>query len=87
MYAEWTKHLPHEPDKKDWERDIKGSKRILDHLLKLLREREAGIDRSELDPKVYDQQPNWAYKQADKNGRRAELHYLTKLIDLDQQKD
>lgn len=86
MYAEWTKHIVHPDDKTDWKRDVKGSKRILDHLLKLLKEREASLDRFTKDTSAYDN-PNWAYKRANIDGRYQELKYLSTLIDLDQQNE
>lgn len=84
MYIGWTKHLKDEEEKKRFENEIQGSRRVLDRLWLLLDEEEHTLDRSELDIKNFDQ-PNWEYKQAYKNGYRASIRTLKKLIDLDQQ--
>lgn len=84
MYSDWTKHIRDQKDREDFVRDVRGSKRILDHLKGLLVEKERALDRSEMDPKVFDQ-PNWSHNQAYKNGYRAALTYLITLTDLDQQ--
>jgi hypothetical protein len=84
MYTEWTRHIKDPTDKVEFEKDVYGSKRILDHLKGILKEKEKTLDRSELDPVSYDN-PNWACKQAYKNGCRSSLHYMLTLIDLDQQ--
>lgn len=84
MYTEWTKHLSTETDKTEWKKDVQSSKTILDHLLKLLKDRDAAQDKAELDSRVYDK-PNWEFRQADLLGARRERNYLKTLIDLGQQ--
>lgn len=85
MYTEWTKHLKTPEEKEKWAKTVFASKEVLDYLNKLLEEKEKYLDRSEMDIAVYDT-PSWAYRQAHKNGNRESLHYLRKLINLDQQK-
>lgn len=83
MYTIWTKHLA-EDQKERFKSQIIGARDVLERLEEILREEEAQLDRSEIDPNSFDT-PNWDYKQAYKNGYRAGLAVMTKLIDLDQQ--
>ena len=85
MYTAWTKHIKDPEEVAAFERKVLSAKEILDKIKDLLKEEEASLERSELDIKSFDQ-PNWDYRQAYKNGYRASLHWITKLIDLDQQK-
>ena len=84
MYVGWTKHLKTDEEKIRFENEIIGSRRVLERLQQILDEEESNVDRSELDIKTFDQ-PNWDYRQAYKNGYRASIRTLRKLIDLDQQ--
>ena len=86
MYIGWTKHLVDPKSKEEFEKDVYGSKRILDHLMLLLLEEENTLDRTEMDVKAFDN-PNWAYKQAYKNGYRKAISILKTMIDLDHQKE
>ena len=84
MYIGWTKHLQTVKEKEEFEKDVYGSKRILNHLMLLLNEEENTLDRTEMDVKAFDN-PNWAYKQAYKNGYRKAISILKTMIDLDHQ--
>ena len=86
MYIGWTKHLQTDKEKEEFTKDVHGSKRILDHLMLLLIEEENTLDRTEMDVKAFDN-PNWAYKQAYKNGYRKAISILKTMIDLDHQKE
>lgn len=79
MYLDWTKHLKTEEDKKEFEQYLVGSPRIFNRLDDILAEYEKSLDRSEVDPKSFDQ-PNWDYRQAYKNGYRACLMKMKELI-------
>lgn len=85
MYVEWTKHIPDEKEKEQFENSVYGAKRVLDRLKAILDEKEKSIDRTETDIAVYNT-PSWDYRQAHKNGNRETLGWLKKLVDLDQQK-
>ena len=85
MYTAWTKHIKDPNDKADFERRVLNCSDVLERLKQLLQEEEAALDRSEIDIKVFDQ-PNWAERQAFKNGFRSGLNVFKKLVDLDQQK-
>lgn len=84
MYVDWTKHLQSKQEKEDFERSVLGSRRVLERLKALIEERETALDRSELDPKSFEN-PSWAYLQAFKNGSRSAYNTIKRLIDLDQQ--
>lgn len=85
MYIKWTEHIQDPDEKLKFERFIKSSKPILEHLILLLKNKKDSLERQELDAKMFDN-PNWDYKQAFLNGKKAEISELIKLIDLDQQK-
>jgi hypothetical protein len=85
LYTEWTKHLKDPEAKSSFEKAIYGSKDVLDHLGNTLKEKEEALDRSEINQSSYDT-PNWAVRQAHKNGNREVIAYLRRLIDLDHQR-
>ncbi len=81
---QWVKNIKDEQEKKDFEKSVRAQRWVLDHLHSILKDEEQSLDRSETDPKCFED-PNWAYKQAYKNGQRAVLNKVIKLIDLDHQ--
>ena len=85
MITAWTKHIEDPNSKADFERDVWGSKRILDRLGDIVTEMETSLSRSETDIKSFDT-PNWAYLQSFKNGQRLAYKQIKALITLDQQK-
>lgn len=84
MYLDWTKNLKTDEDKTKFQSSLMSGKTALDRLLEILQEYENSLERSEIDPKVFDT-PNWAYLQAYKNGYRACLSKIKTLINLDDQ--
>lgn len=85
MYTEWTKHLHTAEEKTQFERTVMGSKEVLERLTALLDEKMRGQEEAELSPTTFDN-PNWAYRQAYRNGYKKCLVALKQLIDLDNQK-
>ena len=85
MYTKWTQHIQDPEDKVHFENKILGSTSVLERLSQILTEEQNLLDRSEMDIKTFDL-PNWEYKQAYKNGYRAALEVVKKLINLDQQR-
>lgn len=83
MIGKWYSNIRSEDEKERFVRSILGSKSVLDRLVQILDEEEQKIERSELDISTYEH-PNWAAKQAHKNGYRSCLSMLRKLIDVDQ---
>ena len=84
MLLPWTKHIKDAEEKKRFENEIIGSRRVLERLQELLDEEEKLIDRLETTPRIFDQ-PNWYERQIFYNGFRSCIGMLKKLIDLDQQ--
>ena len=85
MYTKWTSHLPTEEAQNKFKESVLAAKPVLERIKDLLTAEEKVLDRTELDPKAYDN-TNWPYKQAFKNGYRAGLEIARKLVDLDNQK-
>ncbi len=84
MYIDWTKHLKDQEEKSKFTQQIQSAKEVLDRVKAILAEKLNTLDRSEVDMETYNT-PNWAERQAHKNGQRSSLMFLLKLVDLDQQ--
>lgn len=84
MYSKWTSHLKSEEEKSDFRLKVISAREILDRQKQILDEEEKSLDRSEIDIRQFDQ-ANWRERQAYKNGYRAGIYHLKKLIDLDSQ--
>jgi hypothetical protein len=85
MISAWTKHLDTPEDKERFQKEILGSKRVLDRLSQLINEIEVDQDMIERNPKMYEL-PNWDYRQAHLNGYKQCLKTITTIINLDQGK-
>lgn len=83
MITAWTDHLKDQDEKLQFEKSLRNSKWMLEHLSLLLDKIEKGLDIQELSPRVYDA-PNWDYRQAHANGFRQCLSKIKSLINLDQ---
>jgi hypothetical protein len=83
MLLRWTQNISDPEEKAAFEASVLGSKIVLDRLLTMLNEDEAAIGRSETDVGTFDI-PNWPYLQAYKNGQRACIANLKRMVDLDQ---
>jgi hypothetical protein len=86
LYRDWTSHIENEQDKKDFSNDVYRASRVLSRLSAMLNLREAAVEKSELTVKDFED-PNWAYKQAFRNGVRSGLSIAKNYIDLDKQKE
>jgi hypothetical protein len=84
MWTKWTDHLNDPVEKENFQNSIRGAKRVLDRIKAICDEEENTLDRTEMDAKSFDN-PNWAYKQAFKNGYRKGLQVTKTLVDLDHQ--
>jgi hypothetical protein len=80
MYIGWFKDIPDE-DKADHEKIIRSALLALDQFDGMLKNEIDMLDRQECDPTTYDT-PNWAYRQAHKNGARAAYEKMRKIISL-----
>ena len=85
MYTRWTEHLQTDEEKENFKREVLSARGVLERLLNIINEDESSLDRSEMNQRVYDL-PNWAERQAHKNGNRQYMNAIRLLIDLDQQK-
>ena len=83
MISAWTKHITDEDEKKRFQNEVQGSKRVLQRLQALMDEMKTDSENQELSTKLYDS-PSWAYIQADANGYKRCLKQLSRLINLDQ---
>ncbi|SRR6266550_1979281 len=82
MFTIWTKHLKDQEDKVRFERSVRDSKWILDHLMTIIDEKNRSLSAAEIYTTVYDN-PNWQFKQADCNGYKRCLRDMKSLINLD----
>jgi hypothetical protein len=80
MYIGWFKDIP-EADKAEYEKQVRSALFTLKRLDEMLQEECALLDRQEIDPAAYDT-PNWDYRQAHKNGQRAMLEKIRKIISV-----
>ena len=86
MQSAWFKNLKTDEEQSRFMNSLLGAKPVLERLKELLEEKEKEIELSERSLASYDN-PNWAYKQAHKNGSLSSLSTIKNLINLDQQKD
>lgn len=83
MLTRWTSHLQDPKEKENFEKEIRGSRLILDRLHQIIVEQEQGLLQAEVSPKNYEI-PNWDYKQAHSNGFRQCLGIMKRLTDLNE---
>lgn len=81
--ADWFRGVD-EKDKLDREIAVKNAKAILDIILRLAQSRRNSLERVAMTD--YDS-PAWAYREAHKNGRKEELDYFCKLLNLDHEEN
>jgi hypothetical protein len=84
MISAWTSNLKDPESQVKFEKKLLGSKAVLQRLKDILFELKKDLDNSNKSLKDFED-PNWANKQAFKNGFEACLATVNKLIDLDQQ--
>lgn len=80
MIIDWIKNLKTQEERDDFSRLLTSST-IMERLRELLTEYEKSLDRSELTEQVFDK-PNWAERQAFKNGYRSCLSKMKQLVNL-----
>ena len=82
MITAWTRHLDSPEEKERYEKSLRNSKWILEHLSELLIKVEADVTRQEISPRAYDN-ANWPYRQAHSNGFKQAIRVVQQLISLD----
>lgn len=80
LSVDWTKHLPTEKDKKEFEDLLRRSTVLSRRIKEMLVHRLESLESKELSAKAYET-ASWPYQQADINGSRRELKYLISLFD------
>jgi hypothetical protein len=82
MIGTWTQHLSNDAKgKKELEETIKRSSIALGRLKDIVIDNINTIDKIELTLSNYDN-PNWSYKQAFLNGKRASYQEILNLLDI-----
>lgn len=84
MYSVWTQHIQDPEEKAKFEDYLKRSKELFSVLSNLIDVSLKNYEQTELTIKDYED-PNWAYKQAFRNGHKAFAARIKDLIDLDKQ--
>ena len=82
MWIKWTSNLKDEVEINNFRNQVFAAKPVLDRVRQLLDEKEAAIDRSEVNPETYNN-PNWSHMQAFKNGIRAACGDLRLLLTIE----
>lgn len=78
---EWTRSYSTEKERKDFEKTLRNSLTVLSRLYDILDEKEQSIEKQNINPKDFDV-PNWAYKQAYRNGQKSVLKDLKDLFNF-----
>lgn len=86
MLTVWTQNLQDKKAVESFTNTVLSARPVLERLSQILQDQEADIDRSELTLDAYSA-PDWANKQAHKNGQRHMLRTVKNIIALDQQKE
>lgn len=82
MKSTWTKNLKTPEDIENFQSMLLGSRPVLERLVDILKEKDEALDRTSLSLTSYDN-PNWAFKEAHKNGYSSCIHNLIQLLNLD----
>jgi hypothetical protein len=83
MLSVWTKHLKSEEEKERFRSGLIGSRIYFQRAEELLNENLETLQKEEISTTQFED-PNWAYKQAYLNGKKAQLMADIKLMTLDQ---
>lgn len=82
MWIKWTSNLQTEDEINNFRKQVFSAKPVLDRITQLLNEKEASLDKSEINPDTYTN-PSWPYLQAYKNGVRAACSDLRLLLTIE----
>jgi len=82
LAADWFRGISKEEDKASLIQAIYSAKGILDIVKELVIAHKNSLEKVSMTD--YDS-PQWAYKEAHKNGRKEEIDYLLRLLNLDQE--
>lgn len=76
----WVRHLKDQDSRDNFERIVRGSVTALSRLYDLLEEEEEAIHNQEASTDDYLGTTDWAYKQAFRNGKKAQIRELKRLL-------
>lgn len=79
LLSQWSKHLVDKQAKANFESLVGNSTIVLNRLHDILMEEEQALLAEEASTSDYDS-PSWAYKQAHRNGKRAALAHIKRLL-------
>lgn len=79
LSTEWTKHLKDPESKANFELLVRNSVQVLSRLRDMIKEKEDNLNTSDMRSADYDS-PSWAYKQADRIGRRSSLNEIDQYL-------
>lgn len=85
MWIKWTSNLQTEDEINSFRNQVYAAKPVLERVRQLLDEKEAAIDRSEINPSTYEN-PSWSHMQAYKNGIRAACSDLRLLLTIEDER-
>lgn len=77
--VQWTKHLKDPKAKADFESLVRNSTTVLSRILEIIKEEELALIRSSVSIEDF-KDPNWAYKQAFRNGESKRLKAMRELL-------
>lgn len=81
LSALWVKHLKNPEDIENLNKAVLGSTVLRNRLSEIIKEKLQALEAQDCSVADYDS-PSWSHKQADRNGRKASLVEVLKLIDL-----
>lgn len=81
LVTAWSAHLRDPVAKKQFEETVLNSKTVINRLLQLIAEEEQQLDRADFSISDFNV-PNWAEKQAFRNGDRSRLRKFKTLLTL-----
>ena len=83
MLTVWTKHLATEQEREHFTNYLRQSRPVFERIDEILKEQEQRTYELETSINAYDN-PNWAEKQAHRNGFKEAIKQMRKLINPDQ---
>lgn len=86
MIIEWIQHIKDPDERQKFINQILSARPVLERLNEMFEKREEAMDKNEASLSDFDN-PNWAYKQAFRNGYRSCLFALNKYTILQEKRD
>ena len=77
----WTKHIKDVEERTRFESNLRNNTLLLGRLRDILQDKLDSLDKEEVSSEDYDS-PSWAFKQANRLGRKAEIKSLMDLLEF-----